>query len=61
MGLKPEECLHIGNDELEDMYCCGRAGIDGYLVTDCLIPDEKYAYDGPRGSFAEMLEMLKGL
>lgn len=61
MGLKPSECLHIGNDELEDMYACRKVGIDGYLVTDCLIPSDRYTYDGPRGSFKEMLEMLRSL
>jgi len=61
MGLKPCECLHIGNDELEDMYCCSRAGLDGYLVTDCLIPSDKYSHEGPRGSFAEMMEYLRKL
>lgn len=61
MGLKPEECLHIGNDEFEDMYACEKAGIDGYLVTDNLIPSDKYSYEGPRGSFADMIEMLRKL
>jgi len=61
LSLKPEECLMVGNDELEDMYAAGLAGIDGYLVTDCLIPSEEHPWNGPRGSFAEMLEYLNNL
>lgn len=59
MGLQPEECLMIGNDENEDMYAAAAVGMQGYLVTDCVIPDEKHPWNGPRGSFAEMVKMLE--
>lgn len=61
MGVKPEECLMIGNDEGEDMYAGTLAGMNCYLVTDCMIGNEKHPWNGLRGSFAEMLEMLKSL
>lgn len=60
-GVKPEECLLIGNDETEDMYAGSQAGLNCYLVTDCLIPSKKHPWTGPRGTFKEMLEMLKNL
>jgi FMN phosphatase YigB (HAD superfamily) len=57
-GYAPEECVMIGNDEYEDIWGAGQAGIEGYLVTDDLIPSEKYPHAGLRGTFAEMLEWL---
>lgn len=59
MDLAPADCLMIGNDENEDMFAAAAAGLSGYLVTDCLIPDKDRHWEGPRGSFAEMVEMLK--
>lgn len=60
LELQPCDCLMIGNDVGEDMFAAAAAGIDGYLVTDCMIPADK-PWDGPQGSFAEMVEMLKSL
>ncbi len=60
IGVEPEDCLMIGNDIAEDMLAAQRVGIDGYLVTDCLISGGK-SWDGPSGSFEEMLQMLKKL
>lgn len=61
IGFEPGDCLMIGNDELEDMYAASSAGLDGYLVTDCLIPCARHPWQGKRGSFAEMIEYLKTL
>jgi len=61
MDLKPEECLMIGNDEREDMLCATMAGIDSYLIEDTMIPYAEKPWTGERGSFADMLQMLKGL
>lgn len=60
IGVEPEDCLMIGNDVKEDMLAAAEVGIDGFLVTDCMIPADK-PWNGPRGSFSEMLEMLKKL
>ena len=60
LELEPEDCLMIGNDVNEDMLASKVAGMDGYLVTDCLIPGDR-EWDGPRGSFAQMIDMLKSL
>ena len=53
LGVRPEECLMAGNDNQEDM-CAEALGIDGYLITDCLINRD----DAPitctwQGTFAE--------
>lgn len=61
IGVDPSECLVIGNDEKEDMWCASHAGIDCYLVTDSMIPCEEHPWQGQRGTFAEMVEMLKSL
>lgn len=61
IGVEPGDCLMIGNDEHEDMYAATRAGMDCYLVTDTSIPSVEHPWEGSKGSFAEMVEMLKGL
>lgn len=61
LGVTPQECLMIGNDETEDMYAATAAGLRAWLVTDCRIPSEAHPWDGPRGTFAELVEMLRGL
>lgn len=61
LGVKPEECLMIGNDELEDMYAATSIGMSAYLVTDCLLPSTEHPWDGPKGTFLEMLEFLRAL
>lgn len=61
MGLKPEECLMIGNDEREDMLCASMAGIDSYLVEDTMIPYSEKPWEGEKGSFADMIDKLKAL
>ena len=59
--LDPAQCLMIGNDEREDMYAASLAGMQGFLVTDGLIPCKEHPWQGPRGTFAELVEMLKNL
>jgi len=61
LGVKPEECLMIGNDEKEDMYACKLAGIQGYLVTDTMIKSESHPWNGLKGSFEELVEFLNNL
>ncbi len=59
LGVQPQECLMIGNDLKEDMYGANQAGIDCYLVEDCIIDNADYPYNGKKGSFKELLEILK--
>lgn len=60
-GLNPEECLMIGNDDIEDMYAAAQAGLHTWLVTDWRIPSDDQPWDGPRGTFPETVEMLRSL
>lgn len=59
LGVAPGECLMIGNDEGEDMYAASLTGMDCYLVIDTMITNEKHPWNGPKGSFIEMIEMLR--
>lgn len=61
LGLEPEQCLMIGNDEHEDMHAAVQAGLDAYLVTDWMLPSSRHPWEGPRGTFAEMVQMLRSL
>lgn len=61
LGVEPKECLMIGNDEGEDMYAGSLAGLHCYLVTDSLIENKDHPWEGERGTFADMVEMLKNL
>ena len=61
MDLDPQQCLMIGNDDKEDMHCATAAGMAAYLVTDCRLIDQENPWQGPQGSFAEMVEMLQKL
>jgi len=58
-GLKPENCLMIGNDVTEDMVAQD-LGMQVYLVTDCLInKDDADISVFENGSFAELYENMK--
>ena len=61
LGLAPEDCLMMGNDELEDMYAAGSIGMNTYLVTDCLLPCPDHPHKGAHGTFEELLEFLEAL
>jgi len=57
----PSECLMIGNDENEDMYAASLAGIDGYLIEDCVIESKEHPFIGRRGSFEDLIKFLEAL
>ncbi len=61
LGVNPEECLLIGNDEEEDMHAASSVGMDCYLVTDCVIRREHCPWNGKSGTFAQMVEFLREL
>lgn len=61
LGLDPQRCLMIGNDDREDMYTAASVGMDCYLITNWRIPQKDKPWTGPQGTFEEMLEMLRGL
>lgn len=51
----------IGNDEGEDIAAASSIGMDCYLVTDCLVKKEGFLWQGQRGTFEEMIQMLEAL
>lgn len=60
-GLKPEECVMVGNDVAEDMVA-RHLGLKVFLMTDCLI--NKPGADisqFPHGSFPELMEYIREL
>ena len=61
LGLKPEECLMVGNDATEDV-AAAKLGIQVFLLTDCLINRngvdiEQY----PHGGFDELMAFIENL
>ncbi len=61
LGVKPEECLMVGNDVTEDMIT-EELGMKVFLLTDCLInKDQKDIEQYPNGSFAELLGYVERL
>ena len=59
IGVAPENCLMIGNDESEDMKGASMAGMECFLVTDNRILAEHFVWTGERGSFEQMVKMLE--
>jgi hypothetical protein len=51
----------VGNDENDDIIPATEAGLNCFLVTDCLIPCEGYERSCPSGSFEDLIEYLKNL
>lgn len=61
LGVKPEECLMVGNDEREDMYAASSIGMNCFLVTDCMIACKEHPWNGERGSFKDLIRKLETL
>ena len=58
---EPSDCLMVGNDVSDDM-AARAAGLDVYLITDCLINDKNLPTDGfKQGSFEEFYAYAKAL
>ncbi len=61
LGVKPEECLMVGNDVAEDMIAQS-TGMQVFLLTDCLINKErKNIAEYPRGSFEQLVQFINTL
>lgn len=61
LGVTPSECLMVGNDVTEDMMGASKAGLSAFLVTDYIIDSDKFKWEGPSGSFKELLKYLETL
>ncbi len=57
LGLDPKKCLMVGNNTRQDIWAAGMAGMDTYLVTDCLIVEGEMP-DCKKGSLSELYEYL---
>ena len=60
LGVKPEECLMVGNDAGEDMIT-EQLGMKTFLLTDSLIDRGLDITQWPRGSFPELLDYIDTL
>ena len=59
IGISPEECLMVGNDVSDDM-CAKLAGMDVFLLTDCLInPKNEDISKYTKGNFEDLFAYLK--
>lgn len=58
IGCRPEECLMVGNDVVEDL-AAAKIGMKTYLVTDCLLNSKAVAIKTDyQGSLAELAETI---
>ena len=62
LNMKPDECLMVGNDVEEDMEAGLKAGMQVFLITDCMINKndrdiEKY----PHGTFGDLRKFIEEL
>ena len=61
LGLKPEECLMVGNDAEEDT-AAAKLGIQVFLLTDCLINRKGVDIEAyPHGGFDELMAFIDHL
>ena len=60
MQIDPKRSLMIGNNAEEDIRASRAAGMDTFLLTDCLIVEGEIP-DGPQGSFTDLISFLKEL
>ena len=57
-GLKPEECIMVGNDATEDVAAM-ELGIRVFLLTDCLINEKSVDISGiPQGKFEDLKQFI---
>lgn len=61
LGVKPEECLMVGNDVSDDMVA-EELGMQVFLLTDCLINKDNVDISRyPQGGFDELIDYIDGL
>ena len=61
LGVKPSECLMVGNDTTEDAAAT-LMGADFFLLTNCLLNKERKDISKyPRGSFMQLLDYIENL
>ena len=55
LKLEPEECMMVGNDVDEDILAGQAAGMETYLITDCMINRENKDFDSEKSTARELL------
>jgi HAD superfamily hydrolase (TIGR01549 family) len=61
LGVKPEECVMVGNDVDEDMIA-EKLGMKVFLLTDCLINKSGTDINRyPHGSFRSLMDFIRNL
>lgn len=61
LGVRPSECLMVGNDVDEDMVAAGTIGMNVFLLTDCIINKEnKDISNYPHGDFDALEKYVLG-
>ena len=59
LNVAAEQCLMVGNDVTEDMEAAQKAGLNVFLLTDCLINKERRDISVyPRGSFEQLIYFI---
>ena len=59
LDVPVEQCLMVGNDTAEDIRAADKAGLNVFLLTDCLINKENIDISSyPRGDFAQLWEHI---
>lgn len=59
IGIEPKDCLMVGNDTSDDMSA-KLAGMDVFLLTDCLINTKNIDINSyPNGGFVELFDYIK--
>ena len=60
LGLKPEECIMVGNDFDEDILATESLGMQGFFLTDCLInKNNQDTSKYPQGDFHALKAFLE--
>lgn len=60
LGLDPSKCLMVGNNTKEDISAGQKAGLDTYLITDCIITEGEFPKT-KMGSFEDFIVFLQNL
>ena len=56
LGTKAEDCLMVGNDYLEDIVAAQKAGLDTFLLPECIInPDNADTSGARQGTVSDLL------
>lgn len=56
LGVKPENCLMVGNDYREDIVTAQKAGMDTFLLPECLLnPDKADISSCRKGTFSDLI------